>query len=165
MKEKIENFSLKQQILKYSMQNIVRYIASETPESTQTPSHTILSVWREHRSLLCSLSFWAGWWYSYEMLALDYTYRDIETETQYKHTNWPLCTLLEFRAVTYLNLTSFEHYRDFCCCDEHGGWSMARVLMDACYYWPSLWTVDLLPSILINYSVKCPANNRRNANQ
>lgn len=41
MKEKIEKFSLKQQILKYPMQNIVRYIASESPESTQTPSHTM----------------------------------------------------------------------------------------------------------------------------
>ncbi len=129
------------------MQNIVRYIAFRNPwEHTDTVTHDVCLS--EESTAHCSLSFWAGWWYSYEMLALDYTYRDIETETQYKHTNWPLCTLLEFRAVTYLNLISFEHYRDFCCCDEHGGWSMARVLMDACYYWPSLWT-SCPPSSLI----------------
>ena len=34
------------------------------------------------------------------MLALDYTYRDIETETQYKHTNCPpILSELELRAV------------------------------------------------------------------
>ena len=35
------------------------------------------------------------------MLALDYTYRDIETETQYKHTNCPsILSELELRALT-----------------------------------------------------------------
>ena len=166
MKEKIEKFSLKQQILKYPMQNIVRYIASESPESTQTPSHT-MSVCLERAPLTahCSLSFWAGWWYSYEMLALDYTYRDIETETQYKHTNWPLCTLLELRAVMYISkpyivwaLLAWLLLL----------WRTRRMIHGPCFDGCVLLltkSVDLLPSILINYSVKCPANNRRNANQ
>lgn len=36
--------------------------------------------------------------------ALDYTYRDIETETQYKHTNC-LSVHRELRAVTYRGLS------------------------------------------------------------
>ena len=58
--------------------------------------------------------------------ALDYTYWDIETETQYKHTNCPsILSELELRAVKPHTDTlfwgPFENYRDFCCCDERGG--------------------------------------------
>ena len=146
MKEKIEKFSLKQQIYWNIQCKILCDTLHQKPLRAHRHRHTrCLSVWREHRSLLPLFLIWlmifirnagfglhiSGYW----------DWNSIQT-----HKLAPLY-IIRIKS-SYINLISFEHYRDFCCCDEHGGWSMARVLMDACYYWPSLWT-SCPPSSLI----------------
>ena len=93
--------------------------------------------------------------------ALDYTYWDIETETQYKHTNCP-SVHRELRAVTTFTGDCLTFWWLLLL------WLMQRLIHGPCFDGCVLlltMSVHLLPSILINYSVKWRANNRRNADQ
>ena len=133
MKEKIEKFSLKQQILKYPLPNIVRYFASGTSRSKQTSTHLVcLERTTLTAALLPLFLSWlmifirnagfglhiSGYW----------DWNSIQTHKLPLYIIW-----IRIKSSYW---GPFEHYRDFCWCDEGGGWSMARVLMDACYYWP-----------------------------
>ena len=162
MKEKIEKFSLKQQILKYPLPNIVRYFASGTSRSKQTSRH-LVCLSGESNTHCSPLPLFLSWLMifirnaGFGLHILGYwDWNSIQTHKLPLYIIW-----IRIKSSYW---GPFEHYRDFCCCDERGGWSMARVLMDACYYWPCLCP-SCPGSILINYSVKCPANNRRNADQ
>ena len=139
-------FSLKQQILKYPLPNIVRYFASGTPRSKQTPTHLVCLSGENntHCSLFPLFLSWLMIFIRNAGFGLHISgYWDWNSIQTHK---LPLYIIWIRIKSTYWG--PFEHYRDFCCCDELGGWSMACVLMDACYYWPSL-CASCPPSSLI----------------
>ena len=162
MKEKIEKFSLKQQIYWNIQCKILCDTLHQQPLRAHRHRHTrCLSVWREHRSLLPLFLIWlmifirnagfglhiSGYWdwnsIQTHKLAPLYIIRIKSSYISKPYIVWALPWLLLL-------------------------WRTRRMIHGPCFDGCVLLltkSVDLLPSILINYSVKCPVNNRRNANQ